>query len=303
MSFLGDDMNILYIRNDSREYGRLMDSCVLKYYSFFKKVYIERLKNGIIAIIPGKEGIKDRFLEKIKKQISSIIEKEKVDYILCEEDLIQCVDELFINKILRGNTIKKYAVDKMIEKIYKIKQKATYLDNVYVLVKDYTNNEIFTIQRLTNLFKCVNIVTPNIYKYKLLESRYEKRGTLVTVSNNYRRSIKNAKIIVNIDMKREEILRYSVNQNAIVINLHEDVLLMEKSFNGIIINNIEFKQDYNEQVYLKEYFGNFNSKEIMEVEVINKNIIEIVEYLRTKEIISFIGIHGIVNDNEIKNNS
>ncbi|MBO5004761.1 MAG: hypothetical protein J6D03_05880 [Clostridia bacterium] len=84
---------------------------------------------------------------------------------------------------------------------------------------------------------------------------------MIAVSNNKKKSLQKAKIIINFDLKQDEISKYQINRNAVIINLSDNIMKMEKSFNGIIINsmqitNINYKiRNY----YLFEYIDLYES--------------------------------------------
>lgn len=62
---------------------------------------------------------------------------------------------------------------------------------------------------------------------------------MIAVSNNKKKSLQKAKIIINFDLRNEDFSNYQINRNAMVINLSDNSMKMEKSFNGIIINSMQ----------------------------------------------------------------
>lgn len=84
---------------------------------------------------------------------------------------------------------------------------------------------------------------------------------MIAISNNKRKSLQKAKIIINFDLKQDEISKYQINRNAVIINLSDNIMKMEKSFNGIIINSMQI-DDINYKIrnyYLFEYIDLYES--------------------------------------------
>ncbi len=84
---------------------------------------------------------------------------------------------------------------------------------------------------------------------------------MIVVSNNKRKSLQKAKIIINFDLKHEDFSNYQINRNAIVINLSDNIMKMEKSFNGIIVNSMQIDNINNKirNYYLFEYIDLYES--------------------------------------------
>ena len=111
---------------------------------------------------------------------------------------------------------------------------------VHVLVNDNNCVNICLIEYLSKKIKCLNIVTHNIKKFQKVEVfLYEKEDIMIVISNNKRKSINKAKIIVNLDFDNDEFSKYQLNRDAIIINISNNNLDIEKSFNGIFINSLK----------------------------------------------------------------
>ncbi len=84
---------------------------------------------------------------------------------------------------------------------------------------------------------------------------------MVVVSNNKKKSLQKAKIIINFDLKYEDFSNYQINRNSIVINLSDNIMKMEKTFNGVIVNSMQIG-DINYKIrnyYLFEYIDLYES--------------------------------------------
>lgn len=101
---------------------------------------------------------------------------------------------------------------------------------------------------------------------------------MVVVSNNKKKSLQKAKIIINFDLKNDDFSNYQINRNSIVINLSDNIMKMEKSFNGIIVNSMQIG-DINYKIrnyYLFEYIDLYESS-IFEERSFNKLLNKIEE--------------------------
>ncbi len=67
-------------------------------------------------------------------------------------------------------------------------------------------------------------------------------GIAITITNNKRKSLLKAKIIINMDFDEELINSFNLNSKALVIQLNKEIYIKSKLFNGINIlglsNNI-----------------------------------------------------------------
>lgn len=84
---------------------------------------------------------------------------------------------------------------------------------------------------------------------------------MVVVSNNKKKSLQKAKIIINFDLKYEDFSNYQINRNSIVINLSDNIMKMENTFNGVIVNSMQIG-DINYKIrnyYLFEYIDLYES--------------------------------------------
>jgi Mor family transcriptional regulator len=139
------------------------------------------------------------------------------------------------------------------------------LQSVYILVNEYNSENLEIIQNIMQKVKTVNIVTKELNKYIALEEKMSnEKGIYMSVTNNKRKSLKNAKIIINFDFKNEEIAQYSINRNCIFINCANEKINCVKYFDGIIINNISI--DFEEPEEIKKYniYNEFDKIKIYE---------------------------------------
>lgn len=248
-------------------------------------------KSHILYIIPKVKNI-----DKIRK----IIEKNRKAQIILSKDLKKY--EKQICKESKNKTLRYYIYDILKFLLNKINRKIE-LENIYILANQYNDSNLEVMNYLIDKVKTVNIVTNNIKKYKQYEENvYEKEGIILTVTNNKNKSLRNAKYIINLDFLEENIVKYKINRNAIIINCASEKIEKLNCFEGIIINNIEIGLEEKEE--LKELYKEFEKLEMYESienkEIKYKKYIEQIKKDKI-EIKALIGNNGKISLKEIVN--
>ena len=215
----------------------------------------EKTKTGIIGIFKTVKKIDDKIIiyknlekcnlnNKIKiiKKIKRILDIENVKQVAVEKRIKN--DEQFINLINSCNTnicnskwILKKCTDRVIDTILKKKKKEESEINICVNEVDSLTEEY--IYMFSKQFKKVNIITNHIEKFKKLEENiYQEEGILINLSNNRRKSLLKAEIIINVDFPKELINEYVIFEKCQIINWSEPLKINKKRFNGKIIEEI-----------------------------------------------------------------
>ena len=69
-------------------------------------------------------------------------------------------------------------------------------------------------------------------KFKKLEKEiFEKDGIMVTVTNNKKKSLAKSNVILNYDFPTELINKYKIYDEAIILNVKQNVSISSKRFN------------------------------------------------------------------------
>ena len=104
-------------------------------------------------------------------------------------------------------------------------------------------------------FKNINIVTPNIKEFQRLADKIEENeNIIITVTNNKKKSLKKAKVIVNFDLQENEINKYIIYREAVILTIDEKGFYESNTFNGIQIRRIGIDTS-NE---IKDFFEQYN---------------------------------------------
>lgn len=291
-----------YVRKDNRQYESTKEKIYKVIRKILLKVKAEYIDNDVVLLIPNYKSYSGLILGIISKQIRRKIDRIGVNELVFEENLDFVKDKFNMYCKSNGKIIMKKSLIKIFEYIFRLNNVNINLENVYILVNEYNKQNTYIINELIEKFKTVNIITENIERYKRMENYWYSKGVLITVSNNRRKSLRNAKYIINIDFDKNKILMYNINSNSIIINLVDEFISIKSNFNGVLINNIELKIDSNKECFINEFYGNINKKIFLET-IIKKNdkrleyINEINQEYNVK-ISGLIGVRGILENNE-----
>ena len=168
---------------------------------------------------------------------------------------------------------------------YIINKKKIEKPNISIMINDLTDIEIENIKILSRKFKAINIVTNHIEKFKNLEKQLqENEGIIITITNNKKKSLMKSQIILNIDFQKELINKYNIQDEAIIVNIKENIKINKKRFNGLNINDyeIDFRDDIKN---ISICNNNFYLKDLYEAELYKKQrICEIKNKMKTDKV-------------------
>ncbi len=239
-----------------------------------KKLKILRVIDNTI-MIPSIEEIEKKQIEKIALKTIKIIKKysNSTKVVVSKEIKQQPVYINYINKcgikISDGKLLFEILLPEITE--YIIENKNIEKANISILINDLTDLEFENIKILARKYNSINIVTNHIEKFKKLQkSLDEDEGIIITITNNKKRSLMKAEIILNIDFPKELINKFNIKDDAIIVNVKEKISINKKRFNGININDYEI--DYREDRKQEKAFNNkYYLKDIYESELYKNN--------------------------------
>ena len=291
-----------FIRSDDRRYEKRQEKIKKKIRKILAIVKTEAIENDVIIVVPKYKKYNKLLNKIISTQINRYVEKINLMELIFENDMKFLENVISRKYISNEKYYIKNNIIKVFNYIFQINQTNINLENVYVLVNDYNKQNIELIKQLTEAFKTVNIITENIRRYKRLEDSYYKQGILITISNNKRKSLKNAKYIINIDFDKIKILMYNIYPNSVIINLSSNDIEVRKGFNGVLLNNLEIQVNEDEDCFIKEFYGNINKRVFLETLIKrNANKTEYIKKINQKfdvKIDKLIGVRGIIENNE-----
>lgn len=238
------------------------------YYNFIAKlkyhmniITVKQIYDAYIFVLPFSDLSKDRKLEKCIKKVKILMQRYNIQSLVAEDNLKQSeklkkIIELEVRKvhILNGRGIMPYLIQETLEYILKRQGSKTELENLYICVKENKPLHTENILYLIKYFKNINIVTPNIKEFqKLAEKIEEKENIIITVTNNKKKSLKKAKVIVNFDLLENEINKYIIYREAVILTIDEKGFYESNTFNGIQIRRIGIDTSNEIKDFFKQY--------------------------------------------------
>lgn len=263
------------VKKTKKNYKNYINNIIIDIKSFFNFVEQDKNKKDIFYVY--------NFNNNSKKKLKRKIEVEKIDFVLVENKY-----ELEFAKLDTKFSIQGM-LPELAEQCYKLVEPR--LNEIYICTNIFCEDNIAIIRELVNKVKTVNVVTNN-RKYHSLESRLEEQGIFITVSNNKRKSLKNANIVINLDFPK--LTDYNVNREMVLIDITGKICI-QKAFNGIIINRIKIRTNKVLRVFSE--FESFDKNELLEAELAKLN-----NYSERREFIKFnkIYIEELYNNRKIK---
>lgn len=252
--------------------------------NFIEKILnLIRVKENTI-ILPINEKMTEKKIEKLAmktyKKITKISNSKKI--VLSKE---MKEEEKYINylntygmEISEGRWLFEILLTDIVKYITE-KQKIEKA-NISILINDLTDIEFNNIKILAQKYNMINIVTNHIEKFRKLENQLKEEGIIITITNNKKKSLMKSNIIVNVDFPKELLNKYSLNENACIINLKKIVKITQKRFNGLTVNDYEivFRNDVCNE---KFFNGNYEIKDLYEAGMYKKSpFIELREKIK-----------------------
>lgn len=207
--------------------------------------------------------------------------------------------------ILDGKLLKKNMLLKIAEYIANELDVELKNTEITLLVNENTKIHIESIINLAENAKNIKIATNNIDEFKMLEQKLQEQfGILIRITNNKRKGLANSNIIINMDFPEELINKYTINTEAIIVNLEQAVKIKSKKFNGINANDIKInlKKNYNLEFQQSNIYNDFEIKELYEASLNNMGFEEVQNKLKKDNVYvsALIGNNGVISKREFK---
>ena len=281
---------------------------------FFQKILgieIKKFDNNCIIAISNKNKIKilAKYIEKLN--IDTLVFSKELDNSF-KDEICLLLSKKKIN-VLNGKKLMQYMDFEIVKYILNKQNTTMKQEDIYIVFKKSTGLDLNFLKRFIQSFKTTNIVTNDIERLKNVQDNLlENDGILIAVSNNKKKALKRAKYIINVNLNKEELEKYVINRNSIIINLQENVKYDNSSFDGININyfNISCPDEYVEKF---EQIGNLETdfdlvklyESILLCSGMQKLKLEEVYERISKDdikITELIGNNGVISDEELQKN-
>ena len=237
-----------------------------------EKLNIVSKKDNKIKVYADISKIKFKSIQKIVKRIKKITRKDKTDKVVLSSNLKEnkdLINLLYSNNVNISNDrwIFKMLIYDVILKV--IKDSNIQESTIWITVNDVDTIIQNMIYEFSKKFKRVNIITNHISRFKKIEEKlYEEEEIILTVTNNRRKSLLNANLILNIDFPKELLNQFAIYDKANIINLEGGMFIKKKRFSGKVINDIEIISYKDEVIdkFITDYeLENYDIKNICEI--------------------------------------
>ena len=259
---------------------------------------IELVDDKIILPVCNKEKIDNKKGIILVKKVKKILEKTNCrtiilsKYLKKQENFVDLINMYKIN-VIDGRWLFLVLLDKILDYIVAKRKLEKKQINVSIMVKQNTCDYVIeNIKKISKIYKSINIVTSNIEKFKKLEEEiFEENGVIITISNNKRKSLKRANIIINIDFSEEELNKYNIPDEAIIVNIDGNIEINKKRFNGLNINDYEISfEKFDEFDYEKDKL--YWKKDLYEASIYKKQPYQYIERKINKDKVKIVELIG-----------
>ena len=231
------------------------------------------------------------------KKVVAKIEKYGINNVVLEKELYK--NTLFINylnayeiNIFNGRWLEKYLIFELLDYILKKKDIKREETELAITVNEITDLAIETIKILAKQYKKITVVTNHMSKLRKIEKDiYEEEGIIIIISNNQKKSLAKAQIIINMDFNNEIINKYKINDSAIILNLEGNVKIESKRYNGININDYEIDIE-NKEIIFRENMSIFKNKDLYESQIYTRDTFQNIRQIIKKSGVYIKEIYG-----------
>ena len=282
------------------------------FFQNFQGMEIGFVDNNYIIAIHDKEkkSIQKRLVKKIYKlKIDAIVFSKELEGKFKDDICEQLkLDDNINVKMLNGKKLMEYMEFDIMKYILEKQKHNMKQEDIYIIFKkDNSLNLNFLIKFIEN-FRMTNVVTNDITRLKNVQDNLlNNENILISVSNNKKKALRRAKYVLNVNLTTEELGKYNINRNAVIINIRENVKYSSSGFEGINVNyfdiNVpdEFEEKFEqigndfdlvklyESLLLAESFGEFSTEKVYE-KIVRDEI----------SISKIIGVNGKISDEELE---
>lgn len=213
----------------------------------FKIFNIIQLEGDKIILPINERPLESKKAQKLAQKTKRIFDKTKSKKIVISKKIQE--QEKYRNllytydlDIIEGKWLFEVLSCKALEYILEKKKMKKEETQISILVNDLSENMLCNLREIAKDYKTVNIITNHREKFKKIEKQIlEEDGVMITVGNNKKKGLFKSKLILNVDFPSELMNRYTIYENAIIINLRGNVKIENKRFNGMTINDYEIE--------------------------------------------------------------
>ena len=270
--------------------------------SFFQGLEVNNFENNYVISIYDKEK------NRIKNKLIKYIHKLKIDTLVFSEDLAKYKEEIcqmmhdYI-MVINGRKVMEFLQFDIMKYILERQKKDIRQEEIYIVFKKDNALDLNFLKIFIESFRMTNVVTNDIGRLKNVQDNLlYKDNILIAVSNNKKKALKRAKYILNVNLTKEELEKYKINREAVIVNIKEDVHYDDISFAGINVKylEIELPDEYLERFEsLGTKFDNVKLYEsvLLKEGMDKRKVEEVQERIKNDEvrITALIGNNGVLD--------
>ena len=259
-------------------------------------LHIVKLENNMIILPIKKTSLDEKTAYQLANKTKRILDRTNSRKLVLSKRIKQQKD--YVNylysynyEIVDGRWLFQILILDVLEYVVKKLEINEESMQIGILLNDISDLAIYTIKMLVQKYKHIKIVTNHIHKFKNIENEIsEVYGILIHVGNNKRKILSKTNIILNLDFPTELINKYTINSEAIIINFRGNVIIKDKRFNGLNINDYEisWKEDELNEFYTKDLYEaeQYQNQPIEEIwKKIKKDHVKIKELIAVNTVI------------------
>lgn len=239
--------------------------------------------------------------ERLAQKLEVIRKRDRISQIVFSKEVREYFGEEFFGKEQEEfeKRVARSFLEEELAYILRCQEKQRENTDLYVLVNEYSKETKEMLEYFAKEYKVVHILSKNMKYYtRWIERLEEKDITNLIYSRNYRKSLAKADLVINVDFTKEELKKFKLNREAIILHLMENNPELDQFFNGIFITsfctdlerqNSLLEQFSPEEIYVAHLEENLNLEEVWQK--IKKDDVN-VRYLK--------GINGRIDEKEYK---
>lgn len=271
---------------------------------FFKGLEIRGVDNNYIISINDKKNkrIKKKLARKILKlNIGAIVFSKELEGDFKEEvcELLNLGDNINI-QILNGKKLMEFMEFDILKYILEKQKKKMTEQDIYIVFKKDNKLNLNFLKRFIENYRMTNVVTNDIERLKNIQDNLiNNDDILISVSNNKRKALKRAKYILNINLKKEELEKYRINREAIIINIQEFIKYDNPGFDGINVNYFEINVPDELEERFEQIGNNFDIIKLYESILLSETTGENIESIYNKIARDEVTVKSIIGNNGV----
>ena len=271
---------------------------------FFKGLEIRGVDNNYIISINDKKNkrIKKKLAKKILKlNIGAIVFSKELEGDFKEEvcELLNLGDNINI-QILNGKKLMEFMEFDILKYIIEKQKKKMTEQDIYIVFKKDNKLNLNFLKRFIENYRMTNVVTNDIERLKNIQDNLiNNDDILISVSNNKRKALKRAKYILNVNLKKEELEKYRINREAIIINIQEFIKYDNPGFDGINVNYFEINVPDELEERFEQIGNNFDIIKLYESILLSETTGENIESIYNKISRDEVTVKSIIGNNGV----